>query len=358
MIRGVLGGLVGHRPGSFAEWIPEMSFRLKAQDVSPGALLLATAGRRGMRRPIDVAVLVHGLFVDEQNWTLGPDPIYRHLGRLFGWTPALVRFNTGLHVSKNGELLADLLEDLRAEWGPRLGRVHLVGHSMGGLVCRSALAALELRNSDVLDRIDRLFLLATPNNGADLERLGHAIEIGLELVLRLPARTLEVIAPPKADEQRHHLFEQGLRELRESVADRASTTAGAPIRGVQSLVALRSDGIRDVRFGYMQQREWEFEELLGDRFMINHRRKLPPPEHVRTYAIAGSLWPGVGSKPSRIRNDGLVSVASAASKAGEFDDLEVVEKGRFAEVPLLAHQLLPTSARVRARMRRWVDQGL
>lgn len=341
-----MAGLLGHRP-EYLSWMPRMAFRHEARDVSPGELLRILNVDHDRRKPIDVAIMVHGLFVDEQNWTLGPDPLEARMRSEFGWAPLLVRFNTGRHVSQNGRDLADLIDALHEEWGSRLGRVQLIGHSMGGLVARSALASLEQRSADVLNRVERLFLLATPNQGADLERLGNLLEVSLTHLQRMPRYGLRLFGgielPNKPD-----------RDLLSTAMDRAKSAASLPVRSLRGLVRLRSDGIRDVRYGYMQEREWQMDNAWKDQALVSHKRPLPPPPGVATYAIAGSLWVRPSAKPSRWRNDGMVSVASAAGKGGEFDDLQVVEGQRFAELPLLLHQLLPTSERVRAQMLEWV----
>ena len=257
-----------------------------------------------------------------------------------------MRYNTGRHVSENGEALADLLERLHGVWGHRLGRVQVFGHSMGGLVSRSALYQLEQRRAPVLEHIDRLFLMATPNHGADLERIGHATEYALNLVLQMPGHGVRLLRERVEGRS-------GGRRIAETVQALVSVT-GAPLRTIEAVLGARSDGIRDVRFGYLLREEWESAAHDEHRFMLNHRRPVPPPESVRTWAIAGSLWPDVGSQPSRVRNDGLVTVASAAGR-GEFDDLGVVEAGRFAEIPTLVHQLVPSSRRVLAKIRSWIE---
>lgn len=330
--------------------MPKMSFRHEARDVSPGQLLRILNVDHDQRKPIDVAILVHGLFVDEQNWTLGPDPLEARLRAEFGWAPLLVRFNTGRHVSQNGDDLADLIVSLHEEWGDRLGSVQLIGHSMGGLVSRSALASLERRSAEVLNRVQRLFLLATPNQGADLERLGNMLEVSLGHLERMPRNGLRLFGSIE-------MSRKGDRDVFTTALDRAKSAASLPVRSLRGLVQLRSDGIRDVRYGYMQEREWEMDAAWSNRALVSHKRPLPPPPGVATYSVAGSLWVRPGSKPSRWRNDGLVSVASAAGKGGDFDDLLVVDGGRFVELPLLLHQLLPTSERVRAQMLQWVAEG-
>ena len=55
-----------------------------------------------------------------------------------GYTPVFVRFNTGRHISENGASLAALLDELVADWPVEVERIAIVGHSMGGLVARSA----------------------------------------------------------------------------------------------------------------------------------------------------------------------------------------------------------------------------
>ena len=60
------------------------------------------------------------------------------LARDLGLTPVYVRYNSGRHISENGRSLADLLEQLVAAWPVPVEEVALVGHSMGGLVSRSA----------------------------------------------------------------------------------------------------------------------------------------------------------------------------------------------------------------------------
>lgn len=364
MAEALLSGVVGHRIDEFGAWLPQMSFRYAAQDIAPDALLhqLDLHRSRGLReRPINVAVLVHGLFCDEQNWTLGPEPLADAVAPMFGWTPLLVRYNAGQHISHNGAALADLLEQLADAWGPRLGHVQLIGHSMGGLVSRAALAALERRKSPLLNRVERLFLLGVPNHGAELERLGHTLEVALGRSARLPNRGLRLFrgtTTPRVQDgsPMSNWLANTASDAIDAIWLGVEKTATAPLLSAQSLVQMRSDGIRDVRYGYMQAEEWQMDTRWNDRFWVSHKRPLPPPKNVATYAVAGSLMPLRGARPSRLRNDGLVSVASAAGTGGPFDDLQVVERDCFAEVPMLMHQIMPSSSRVRAQMRAWVSR--
>src|SRR5204863_1745766 len=47
-------------------------------------------------------------------------------------------------------------------------RVHLVAHSMGGLICRAFLQNATLGHADARAAVDKLFTYATPHNGIDL----------------------------------------------------------------------------------------------------------------------------------------------------------------------------------------------
>ena len=83
-------------------------------------------------------VLVHGSCLNDRQWLrLGHDH-GAALARDLGYTPVYLLYNSGLHVSTNGRALAALLEELVAEWPVPLDELVIVGHSMGGLVARSA----------------------------------------------------------------------------------------------------------------------------------------------------------------------------------------------------------------------------
>src|SRR5262245_4977469 len=86
-----------------------------------------------------LAVLVHGLMTTEVVWRMPDGEDYGSLlARDLGYTPFYVRFNSGLHISENGEALDALLEQLVGAYPQPVEEIALIGHSMGGLVIRSA----------------------------------------------------------------------------------------------------------------------------------------------------------------------------------------------------------------------------
>lgn len=127
----------------------------------------------------DLAIWLHGLCCDETIWASGPprpraDDLPARIEREQGWTALKVRYNSGRHLSENGEALADLLEALVGSWPVPVRRIALIGHSMGGLIARSAGHRALERTQRWPQRASHLICLGSPHHGAPLERFGHA----------------------------------------------------------------------------------------------------------------------------------------------------------------------------------------
>jgi pimeloyl-ACP methyl ester carboxylesterase len=187
-----------------------MAVRVDGRAVPPVRERLAEAFPEATDRML---VLVHGLVGHEGHWTrpvpgLGETYASR-LQRRGGWTPVLVRTNTGLPVAENGAALADLLQAVMDEWPCGARRICLVGHSMGGLVVRSACSAAQARRHTWTDRVSDVVTLGTPHLGADLAvAAGHGARL-TPLVPELAAlgRVLEQRSPGIQD------LERGLPDL-------------------------------------------------------------------------------------------------------------------------------------------------
>jgi len=54
----------------------------------------------------------------------------RHWSRKFGYSPLYLHYNTGLHISENGQSLATLLETLVEQWPVPVEELAIIGHSM------------------------------------------------------------------------------------------------------------------------------------------------------------------------------------------------------------------------------------
>jgi pimeloyl-ACP methyl ester carboxylesterase len=84
-----------------------------------------------------------------------------------GKTPPIEQFAKGLN-----DLILRLREKVCAnkvnDVAPEDFRVHLVAHSMGGLVCRAFLQNAKLGSPQARAAVDKLFTYATPHNGIDM----------------------------------------------------------------------------------------------------------------------------------------------------------------------------------------------
>jgi len=126
-----------------------------------------------------VLVLVHGLCTNDLRWRRGGHDHGTALARDLGYTPIYLHYNSGRNVADNGAEFAGQLETLAAQWPVVLDELTIVGHSMGGLVARSAVQAARDEQLAWPRRLRRLVFLGTPHHGALLEQLGSWVEAAL-----------------------------------------------------------------------------------------------------------------------------------------------------------------------------------
>jgi hypothetical protein len=168
---------------TLAERHPElalpMTVRVEGRDVplDPAAVTAAfpSAGPR-------IAVFLHGLSLSEESWWRRGGGRRRtrsygdRLRQDLGLTPVYVRYNTGLRIADNGRSLARLLEALAAAWPVPLRDIVLIGHSMGGLLARSACHQGTLDGAAWVTAVSAVVTLGTPHLGAPLEKGVHAAD--------------------------------------------------------------------------------------------------------------------------------------------------------------------------------------
>jgi pimeloyl-ACP methyl ester carboxylesterase len=285
-----------------------MTARVRGADVplEPEAL------RRTFPLPSGrVAVLVHGLCMTDAAWELGGDEdayYARRLHRDLDYDVVSIRYNSGRRIPVNGAELASLLERLVAAWPGGVRDLALIGHSMGGLVCRSACAVGAETGHGWLDPLNDVVTLGTPHLGANLERAAATAH-----------------------------WAAGLLPETKLFAD---------------LLELRSDGVLDLRDGAIVMEDLP---LAVDRWPWGERgTAVPLLEGVHHHAVGTTL----GRDPEawfakNVLGDLLVTPASAASRArGErrlaFEDDDVVILGGIDHFALLH------DARVYAHVRRWL----
>ena len=233
-----------------------------------------------------LVVFVHGLCGTEDGWWLGSGRHFPYGGRLrseLAYTPVYVRYNSGRHISENGHELALLLEQVVQGWPVPVTEIALIGHSMGGLVARSA--CHYGAGSAWPSCVRHVFTLGSPHRGAPLEQLACA----------------------------------------------ASDRLGAlpETRAMQSTLNLRSAGIKDLCHGFLCDEDW-----IGcdsKSFLREAARQIPFLRGANHYFVAATVSRDPDSPAGRLVGDLLVRHASAwgcrAQRAPDVPDR-----------PLLAHR--------------------
>ena len=213
-----------------------------------------------------IVVWVHGLMATDRFWGQVATPGFdTRLATDLDATSVCVRYNTGRHISLNGEQLAGQLDALVGGWPVPVARLTLVGHSMGGLVARSALHYGAEMGWKAL--VDRVVLLGVPQRGAPLEQLTH-----------IAAFTLRAIPNPWT-------------------------------WGIAWLLRQRSAGIQDLRHGYLVHDEWQ--EREPHALTVARRYALSLTEGIPHYVAAGSLASSEHHVLSKLVGDAMVTPFSA-----------------------------------------------
>jgi pimeloyl-ACP methyl ester carboxylesterase len=170
-----LNGLIGDQlERSRSDLHQPASVRVNGEAVALDADSLSGAFPDATAR---LVVFLHGLMGTEFYWDWGgthPGDTYgARLASDIGSTPVYLRYNTGLHISENGRSVAALLEELVQGWPMEVQEVALVGHSMGGLIARSAGHQGSEGGHRWTERVRHMISLGTPHLGAPLEQGAH-----------------------------------------------------------------------------------------------------------------------------------------------------------------------------------------
>ena len=215
-----------------------------------------------------VVIFSHGLCMNHLDWSnRGNGGIgEKLLAQRDNNTMLYLNYNTGRRISANGRSLANTLEDL-VKRNPRITSIDLIGHSMGGLVSRSALFYGKQNMHQWFRMVENLVCIGSPHHGAVLERFGFALQ---EKIGHFPI-----------------------------------------IKLVSHIVNIRSNGILDLRYGSVRDDDWEHNNArIGH--VDDNRKPAPLPSHINTFLVAGTLeFENRKNKTLKIIGDYLVSVKSA-----------------------------------------------
>jgi pimeloyl-ACP methyl ester carboxylesterase len=262
-----------------------MAVRRHGLDVAVSGAELLAAFRNTTGK---IAVFVHGLGETDDSWRPGKDPTDRvsygaQLQAELGYTPVFVRYNTGRHVSDNGADLAQLIAGLTDAWPVPLEELLLVGHSMGGLVIRSACHSARTASEPWVRSVRHIFYLGSPHLGAPLAR-------GAGVLGKLLA-----LAP--------------------------ETRAFAP------LVNGSSAGVKDLRYGYLLPEDWA--DCKTDTCLRNHRHDSPLLDTANHYTFSVTVTIDSSHPLGRLVGDLLVQPASAQGRRRSHQHLGfAVDNGR------------------------------
>jgi len=265
-VNGLMGDVLEREESDLQE---PMAVRVSGHVVTPG--------RRALDRAFPGAtpylvVFLHGLMETEFAWRLGAaeqgGTYASRLAENLGCTPVDVRYNTGRHISENGRSLSDLLEALVEAWPGEMERIALVGHSMGGLVARSACHYARAGEARWAGRVRHVVSLGSPHMGAPLEQLVHLASAGLN----------------------------ALPEIR---------PFGAVLRR-------RSAGIRDLRQGSLVDEDWR--DCDPDALRAAAVTEVPLLEGATHCFVAATLTRSPSHPLGRLLGDTLVLEASASGR--------------------------------------------
>ena len=241
------------------------------------------AGESG--RPVAgkrIALFIHGLCMSDQHWRASaPEMVdYGVALQNLGYTPLYLRYNTGLRIATNGRQLAQLIQSFLDEQDESVDEICLIGHSMGGLIARSAVHYAGQQAFDWAGSLKHMVFLGTPHHGSRLEQAGSLIDQLLTI-----------------------------------------SRFSAPFT---RLGGIRSAGIRDLRHGNLIDPGLQASDQQAGPMPV------PLPAGVRTLAIAATTGKARSALSDHLSGDGLVPVSSALGEHSDrslslnFDDRQVL----------------------------------
>jgi pimeloyl-ACP methyl ester carboxylesterase len=212
-----------------------------------------------------ILLMIHGLCMNDLQWNRKDHDHGAALAKEADKTPIYLRYNSGRHISSNGQQLNELLEEVVLHWPVPIEELIIVAHSMGGLLTRSALHYGQQQQKTWPEHLKKIVFLGTPHHGAPLERTGNYVDVLLESV---------PYTKPFA-----------------------------------RLGKIRSAGITDLRYGNLLDEDWQG----NDRFdrQADQSQVIPLPERIACYSIAATIGKATDPLTQRMVGDGLVYEKSA-----------------------------------------------
>jgi pimeloyl-ACP methyl ester carboxylesterase len=266
IVNGIIGDMLEERKSRLA--IP-MAF------YPEGPRSAGAEGERLTRLPDSerICVLAHGMCTSEKDWGFQDNPS-KDYGSLLqadlGYFPIYLRYNTGLHISTNGKRFSDLLETLVRRDPAKIKEIVLLGHSMGGLIFRSACYYGKKAKKTWVKRVKRIFYVGSPHWGTHFEKFGKLTTTVLKHIPTLPTKA------------------------------------------IAAFIELRSAGIKDLRHGYLTHEDWQRQG--ADDLLYVHQNKTPLLKTADHYLICGTISKSLDSRIGRLFGDGMVHPGSGIGR--------------------------------------------
>jgi len=256
------------------------------------------------------------LCCSETSWTFGAatrgseDISYGSLLQTeLGYTPFYLRYNTGLPIADNGKRLAALLDELALAYPVPIEEIVLIGHSMGGLVIRSACEVGAGNEDRWVEKVKRVFYLGTPHEGADLEKLVH-----------VAAATLRAVPNPVT-------------------------------KLIGDVLNLRSRGVKDLRHGLPPTVETNQATMPPPSRA--RRRAIPWLAHAQHYVVAGTLTEDPQHVVSLLLGDALVKPPRSGGRAKSNTRGELLPNENIKIFPKVHHMGLAHDPAVYRQIKQW-----
>jgi pimeloyl-ACP methyl ester carboxylesterase len=241
-----------------------------------------------------IMLFIHGLCMSHHCWESGGENLSSKMAETLGYTPVYLDYNTGRCIADNGLELAIQLEKLVDIWPVNVSNITIVGHSMGGLVARSASYYGEKNNCRWLHINKTLVSIGTPHAGAPLEKVASALENLMQL----------------------------------------SPYAIPFVR----LTKIRSQGIENLRYG---------EITTSDKFV-------PLPIDVEYFALAATLNKQQKFTTEKFIGDGLVTPDSAFGQGQDSSSTLLIPAENKRLIYELGHNEMLTDAGVFQQLETWL----
>ncbi len=228
-----------------------------------------------------LVILVHGLGMSELCWSRKASSCMgSRLQNEMDYTPLYLRYNSGRHISTNGREFAELLQQLCEAWPVPVETLSLIGHSMGGLLIRSACWYADKAENSWLASLGRVVCLGTPHHGSPVAKAGHALTVAME--------SIPYIEP-------------------------------------LAIGRRRSAGIKDLKHGNLLDEDWQGHH--PDHSRPDSRTAVPLLPHVDYYFAAASLGRDKDDPLGHVLGDLLVRCDSAmGSHSNDVHHLEIKDE--------------------------------